>query len=97
MMRREEYVEKLKAQLDEWNAEVTKWEAKASSARAELQAETTKRLEELRGRRDEALYQMRLLQNASADAWMDLMRGTEQAWKSLHDAYDRARTHFEKK
>jgi hypothetical protein len=97
MMQRDEYVQKLKVQLDQWNAEVTKWEAKAAGARAELQAETAKRLEELRGRRDEALYQMKLLQNASTDAWMDLMRGTEQAWKSLHEAYDRARTHFEKK
>ena len=97
MLQRDEYVEKLKVQLDHWNAEVAKWEAKAAGAQAELQAETAKRLEELRGRRDEALYQMRLLQNASADAWVDLMRGTEQAWKSLHDAFDRARTHFEKK
>jgi hypothetical protein len=97
MTRRDEYVEKLKAQLDEWNAEVAKWESRAASAQAELQAEAGKRLEELRGRRDEALYQMRLLQNASADAWTDLMRGTEQAWKSLHEAFDRARSHFEKK
>jgi len=97
MLQRDEYVEKLKVQLDHWNAEVAKWEAKAAGAQAELQAETAKRLEELRGRRDEALYQMRLLQNASADAWVDLMRGTEQAWKSLHDAFDRARSHFEKK
>jgi len=97
MMRREEYVEKLKGQLDQWNSEVTKWEAKASGVQAELKAEAAKRLEELRGRRDEAMYQMRLLQNASTDAWMDLMRGTDQAWKSLHEAFDRARTHFEKK
>jgi len=97
MMRRDEYVEKLKAQLDEWNAEVSKWEAKTASAQAEMKAETAKRLEELRGRRDEAMYQLRLLQNASTDAWMDLMRGTEQAWKSLHEAFDRARSHFEKK
>lgn len=97
MMQREEYVEKLKAQLDQWNAEISKWEAKAAGAQAEMQAEAAKRLEELRGRRDEALYQMKLMQNASIDAWMDLMRGTEQAWKSLHDAFDRARSHFEKK
>jgi len=29
MSKRDEYVEKLKGQLDQWNAEVAKWEAKA--------------------------------------------------------------------
>jgi len=34
MNKREQYIEKLKAQLDEWNAEVAKWEAKTRSAQA---------------------------------------------------------------
>jgi len=29
MSKRDEYVEKLKVQLDQWNTEVAKWEAKA--------------------------------------------------------------------
>ena len=31
MEKRDEYVEKMKAQLDQWNGEIAKWEAKASS------------------------------------------------------------------
>lgn len=31
MSTRDEYVQKLKAQLDEWNAELSTWEAKARS------------------------------------------------------------------
>jgi len=34
MSKRDEYVEKLKAQLDQWNTEVAKWEAKAQKAQA---------------------------------------------------------------
>jgi hypothetical protein len=97
MTRRDEYVENLKAQLDQWNAEVARWEAKAAAAQAEVRAEYAKRLDELRARRDEALYQMKLMQNASAEAWTDLMRGTEQAWQSMREAFDKARSHFEKK
>ena len=35
-MNRDEYVQKLKQQLDEWNGEVAKWEAKTREAQASL-------------------------------------------------------------
>jgi len=38
MEKRDEYVEKMKAQLDQWNAEIVKWEARASQAQAEARA-----------------------------------------------------------
>ncbi len=97
MMHRDEYVQKLKAQLDQWNTEVRKWEEKAKTAQAGMAAEYQKQLESLRSRREEALYQMKLMQNASADAWSDLMRGTDEAWKNMREAFDKARSHFDKK
>ena len=97
MMNRDEYIQKLKAQLDEWNAEAKKWEHKAQEAQAHMKAEYEKQLAAVNGRRDEALYQMKLLQSASQDAWQDVMKGAEQAWKNMQDAFDQARSHFEKK
>ena len=97
MMNRDEYVQKLKAQLDEWNAEAKKWEQKAKDAQAGMKAEYEKQLAQLNSQRDQALYQMKLLQNASQDAWQDMTKGAEQAWKSMHEAFERARSHFEKK
>ena len=97
MMNRDEYVQKLKAQLDQWNAEAEKWEAKAKEAQAGMKAEYEKQLAAVNSRRDEALYQMKLMQNASHDAWQDMMRGTEEAWKNMQDAFNKARSHFEKK
>jgi hypothetical protein len=38
-MNRDEYAAKLKAQIDQWNAEAAKWEAKARQAQAGMQAE----------------------------------------------------------
>jgi hypothetical protein len=96
MMNRDEYVQKLKTQLDQWNAEAAKWEAKAKEAQAHMKAEYEKQLGAVNSRRDEALYQMKLLQNASLDAWQDMMSGTENAWKNLHEAFSKARSHFEK-
>lgn len=96
-MNREEYVQKLKQQLDEWNGEAAKWEARTREAQATVKAEAEKQLAALNSRRDEALYQMKLLQNASTDAWREMMSGADKAWKDLQEATDRARSHFEKK
>ena len=96
MVNRDEYVQKLKRQIDEWNAEAASWEAKARQAQAGMQAEYAKQLEQFRGRRDEALAELRRLQNASADAWRDMMRGADAAVKSMQEAFDRARRKFEK-
>ena len=97
MINRDEYVQKLKQQLDDWNAEAKKWEAKAQGAQSTMKAEYEKQLSTLRSRREEAMVQLKLLQGASTDAWQEMMKGADQAWKSMQDAVNRARSHFEKK
>ena len=96
-MNRDAYVQKMKEQLDQWNAEAAKWEAKAKEAQASMKSEYEKQLNLLNSRRDEAMYQLKLLQGASTDAWQDMMKGTDQAVKSMQEAFYRARSHFEKK
>jgi predicted nucleic acid-binding Zn-ribbon protein len=97
MSSREEYVQKMKAQLDQWNAEVAKWEEKSKSAQADMKAEYEKQLETLRSRRDAAMYQMHQVSVASTEAWMDMMKGADAAWKAMGEAFTKARGHFEKK
>jgi uncharacterized coiled-coil DUF342 family protein len=97
MANRDEYVQKLKAQIDQWNAQAARWEAQMREAQGHLRQEYSQQLEQVRSRRDEMLYQLKLLQSASAGAWEDLARGADQAWKGMQEALDRARTHFEKK
>jgi hypothetical protein len=96
-MDRDEYVQKLKTQIDKWNAEAGHWEAQMQAAQGKLREEYAKQLEQVKSRREEMLTQMKLLQNASVDAWTDLMRGSDQAWKSMQEAFERARSHFGKK
>ena len=94
MEKRDEYVEKMKAQLDQWNGEIAKWEAKADIAQAGARAEFDKRLEAVRQQREQALYQLRLMQSAAGDAWLDMMKGTDQAWASMREAFEKASSHF---
>ena len=96
MTKRDEYIEKLKGQLDQWNAEVAKWEAKARQAQAGARDGYDKQLEDLRGQRDQALEQMKRVQVATGDAWVDLVRGADDAWAKMGKALEEARTHFNK-
>jgi predicted nucleic acid-binding Zn-ribbon protein len=97
MMTRDEYVQKLKTQLDQWNSEITKWEEKTRSAQTKMKADYDKQLTALRSRRDEAMQQLRQVQAASGEAWTDMMRGADEAWARLRDAFTKARSHFDKK
>jgi hypothetical protein len=97
MKNRDEYVAKMKSQLDEWNAEAGKWEAKAKIAQASMKTEYEKQLEQFHQRRDEALVRLREVQAASADAWSEMMRGADTAFKSMQESFERARSKFDKK
>ena len=96
MENRDDYVQKLKKQLDDWNAEVSKWDAKAKGAQADMRDATEKQLEEFRRQRDQAMEQMRQVQNASADAWTQYIRGTDEAWAKTREAYEKAYSQFPK-
>jgi lipid II:glycine glycyltransferase (peptidoglycan interpeptide bridge formation enzyme) len=97
MMNRDEYVQKLKTQIDNWNAEATRWEEKARKAQAGMKAEYERQLDNFRSKRDEAMVELRRLQGASADAWTEMMRGMEASAKGMQDAFERARRSFDKK
>jgi hypothetical protein len=96
MNKRDLYIEKLKAQLDVWNAEVAKWEAKTRGAQADMRIEYEKQLETFRGRRDKGLEQLRKVQAATGDAWIDLVRGADEAWAKMREAFEKAQSHFRK-
>jgi len=92
-MDRDEYVQKLKAQIDQWNAQMAKW----TSASEEIKNKYLQQLDEAQVRRDEAIAELKRLQNASADAWTQMMKGTETAFKNMQTAFENARKGFDKK
>jgi hypothetical protein len=96
MTKRDEYIENLKKQLDAWNTEASKWEAKAKAAQTSMRGEYEKQLELYRKQRDQALEQMRKMQASSGEAWKDFVRGTDDAWTRMREAVERARSHFQK-
>lgn len=94
MSKRQEYAEKLKAQIDEWNAELDKFEARAAQAGEELRHAYQEELEHLRRRRDEVAGELARVQKASDEAWDEVWKGAEEAWTVMKDAFARARSRF---
>jgi hypothetical protein len=96
MSKRDEYVEKMKSQLDTWNTALAKWEAKAKEAQTEMRPEYEKQRAEFYRLRDQGSERMKQLQSAAGDAWMDLTRGADEAWAKMREAFEKAHSHFKK-
>jgi hypothetical protein len=93
-MNRDEYVEKLKAQIDYWNGEATKLEARVKQAKVGVKAEYAAQLKQFHKRRDDTIKEMRRIQAASMDAWSDLMRAGDTMLQNMQDAFEKARSSF---
>lgn len=94
MTNKDEYIEKARAQLDQWNAEIEKLKAKANEAESDAKIRYQKQIEELRAQRDEAEKKMKEMQRAGDDAWQDMKAGFDKAWDDLGKAFENARSRF---
>ena len=90
MEKRTEYVEKLSAQMIEWEAQIDRLKIKATSATPEATHEYSSTIAALQVKRDEAAVKLQGISAASDDEWEDLKTGTDQVWDEvrtiLHDA-----------
>ena len=94
MSTKEDFVRKMHAKLDQWNAEIDALSAKANAAEAEARAEYHKQLEALRSKRDHARSKLSELESAGEGAWQDLKAGVELAWESDREAVRSATARF---
>ena len=65
---KDQYVQKLHAKLDEWNAEIDKLKAKADQAEAESRIKYQNQIKNLQGKRGEVEKKLSELQKAGAGA-----------------------------
>ena len=91
MSKKDAYVKKMKAQLDEWSAEIDKLQAKAEKAEAGLQIEYVKKLDELKSLRTAAKQKLTGIKESGDDAWNDFKAGLESAWNELENTLNRFR------
>lgn len=94
MTSRDEYVRKMQAKLEQWNAEIDTLAAKAGKVREDLKNEYNAQINTLKEKQEAARPKMEELQRSGEDAWKDLKSGIEQAWTALGEAIDAAKSRF---
>jgi uncharacterized coiled-coil DUF342 family protein len=94
MTTRDDYVKKLKDQLDRWNVEISKLEAKAKKPLVGAKDAYEKRLKELRAQRNEMQQKVTQIQKASDQAWDHLRQGADTAWKAMEESFKKAWSAF---
>lgn len=94
MSKKELYKQKMQAQLDEWEADVDRFKAKASGASANVQLELNKEINVLKGKIEQGKTKLAEIADVSEDAWESIKEGVDSAWDSLKAAVSDAKAKF---
>lgn len=96
MNKRDEYIDKLAAQLKEWSAKIDELQSAARMAKDDVKAGYENQIKQLKDKRDTASQKLQELKGASTDAWGTLKAGAESAWADLKSAVTAAKDKFKK-
>lgn len=90
MNKKTEYVEKLSAEMVEWDAQIDQLRFKADSASGEIKSGYREKIDALLKKRNEAALKLQAIPADDGDAWEELKAETDSVWDevrtSLHDA-----------
>jgi chromosome segregation ATPase len=85
MDKRTEYVEKLSAQLVEWDNQIDQLKDRVKSLAPGSNEDYSPAIEALQHKRDEAALKLQGISAASDDEWEDLKTGTEKVWDEVRN------------
>jgi predicted nuclease with TOPRIM domain len=88
MSKRDEYVAKLKDQIDETNAMIDELEHKAADANAAAEKKYHEQIARLRAEVDEAADKLEQLRAAAEDRWEELVDSVEHVAKTLKQSFN---------
>jgi peptidoglycan hydrolase CwlO-like protein len=88
--KRDEYVDKIKGQLDEWNAAIDKLEKRPGELTAEARERYQARVAALRAKRQEIQGKLKEIQAAGESAWDAIKASVEVARTEFKRAYEEA-------
>ena len=95
MSKKDAYIQKLHAKIDEWNADIDKLTAKASQVEAESKIEYQKQIETLKNKRDEIEKKATEISRSGEEALDDLKAGIDLAWEAMSEAIKSATSRFQ--
>ena len=94
MSSRDEYVRKMQAKLEEWNADIDKLAAKADEVSGELKNEYAEQITALKAKQAAAREKIEEMQKSGESAWHELKAGIDLAWTAIGESIDSAKSRF---
>ena len=94
-MNRDEFVDALKKQIDEWNADITKMEDQMKGATGEVERRYAEGIAEASRHRAEAQAKLAESLKHTTDTWEKARSDMEAAWKDVSDGFVKAWRRFE--
>jgi chromosome segregation ATPase len=91
---RDQYIEKTKAQLDEWNASIAAFEEKGNEIKEDAKVKYQEQLAALRAHRAEGEKKLKEMQAATESTWDQVKLETDNFWEALKDSYEAFAAHF---
>ena len=94
MASRDEFVEKLKSQIDALNEEVDELEARARETSGEVSVELDKQRARVEEQREQFYARLQALRDAGDDSWEPVKDGAEHTFKALQNSVNYFKSHF---
>jgi len=94
VLTRDEYVEKKKSQLDDWNAEMGVLEANILKSKEATKKNIRAQMVLIRAKQKAAEKQLSTIKSKTHDAWQHLKGETDNLWLALKDSMVEFRSHF---
>jgi ATP phosphoribosyltransferase regulatory subunit HisZ len=94
--KREDYIRKLEAKLDECDARLDKLAAEAAQADEQTKTKYYKQMEELREKRKDVEQEIQDLIDEKESVWDDLKQGIDNSWSTWKQSFTKAKSEFER-
>lgn len=91
---KEDYQEKLEAQLKEWSRKIDQLKSAAEKLAADAQVTYHQQIDALRGKQEVAQKKLQELREAGEGAWESLKAGIDRAWDELKHGVEGALSRF---
>jgi len=90
MGKREDYIDKMAAQLKEWGAKIDMLKAKAEKEKAEVKIKLHEEVETLNQKKQNVHNKLLEIKESTEEAWGKLAEGVDKAWSDLKEAVHHA-------
>ena len=88
------YLEKIDANLMQYNAKLAGMKARVAEVHADMKLEYLSQVDALEKKRDDFLLRYEKLKETNGQAWLDVKAGTEKAWNEMECSIEKASSRF---